>query len=181
MKCIFITSFVLLIVFKVDAGQWALRARENYEFIKTSESKQSFSGFSSTIQFGYEEPFKYSYALGLNPALSKFADDKEVSTGVLGKEIKVYQIGSDIKYFPLEDTNGFIRNTLFYSLIDTKTNVDHIGGYGLSVSAGWEFWLYDLFSLAPEIGYKHTRLRTDESLNTVFLSLGVHFYKLKVN
>lgn len=180
MKYTLIIIATFIVYTESFAGQWALRARENYEVTKLSESKQSFSGLSTTINFGYEEPFKYAYTLGINPGIGSLQEKDDLSVFPMGNVIKVYQIGSDIKYFPIEDTKGFVRNTLFYALVDTKTSLDNIGGYGFSMSTGWEFWLYDLFSLVPEVGYKHTRLRTDESLNTVFLSIGVHFYKLKV-
>jgi hypothetical protein len=173
-------GFLFLFFFEASAGQWAFRARENYEFIKATESGQSFSGFSSTLNFGYEEPYKYYFSVGLNPGLVNFEEQDSRSLLPLGSKMRIHQLGSDIKYFPVEDLKGFVRSTLFYALVDTKTNVDNIGGYGLSASVGWEFWMYDLFSLAPEVGYKHTRLRTGENLNAVFFSIGVHFYKFAV-
>ncbi len=178
-----VLSLCLAVIFSLEsfASQWALRARENYEVNKVSDSQQNFSGLSSTINFGLEEPFKYFYGLGIQPGLGSFEEKDDIQSLNLGKEIRIYQIGSDIKYFPIEGSMGFFRNTLFYALVSTKTTVDNIGGYGASISAGWEFWLYDLFALAPEVGYKYTRLRTDENLNTVFISIGVHFYKLKMN
>lgn len=177
---IFSLFFLVTLSLESFAGQWAFRARENYEAIQISESRQSFSGLSSTIALGYEEPFKYFYGMSIQPGLGTFEEKEDLSSLNLGKELRIYQIGSDIKYFPIADSMGFVRNTLFYALISTKTSVDNIGGYGASISAGWEFWLYDVFALAPEVGYKYTRLRTDENLNTVFISVGVHFYKLKI-
>lgn len=175
-------SLFFAITFSIEAlaGQWVLRARENYEAVKISDSQQNFSGLSTTINLGFEEPFKYFYGVGIQPGLGNFEEKQDLQSFNLGKEIRVYQIGSDIKYFPKEGSLGFVRNTLFYALVSTKTSVDNIGGYGASISAGWEFWLYDLFSLAPEVGYKYTRLRTDENLNTIFISIGVHFYKFKL-
>jgi hypothetical protein len=177
-------TFILFFVFSFSvesfAGQWAFRARENFEVTQASESSQSFSGFSSTINFGYEEPFKYFYGLGIQPGLGSFEEKDDIQSLTLGNEIRIYQIGSDIKYFPVEGSMGFLRNTIFYALVSTKTAVDNIGGYGGSLSIGWEFWLYDLFALAPEVGYKYTRLRTDEDLSTLFISVGLHFYKFKI-
>ncbi len=178
-----VLTFFFMFIFSLEsfAAQWAFRARENYEVTKVSDTQQNFAGLSSTINFLYEEPFKYSYGLGINPGLSSFEEKNNIVSLNLGKEIRVYQLGSDIKYFPVDGAKVFVRNTLFYALVDTKTAVDNIGGYGASLSVGWEFWLYDLFSLAPEVGYKYTRLRTDENLNTIFVSVGLHFYNFKIN
>jgi hypothetical protein len=178
MMRVFSLFLVVFFSFESFAGQWAFRARENYEVTKVGQ--QSFSGLSSTINFGYEEPFKYFYGLGINPGLGSFEEKQDIQSLNLGKEFRAYQLGSDIKYFPVAGSMGFVRNTLFYALVSTKTAVDNIGGYGVSLSAGWEFWLYDLFALAPEVGYKYTRLRTDENLSTVFVSVGLHFYKFKI-
>ncbi len=178
---VFIATLVFIFSWDCFSAQWAFRARENYESVETSKSSQSFSGLSSSIQFGYEEPFKYFYGIGIQPGLGRFTESKGSPSFILGEEFRLYQIGSDIKYFPMEDVRLFLRNTVFYSLVKTKTSVDNVGGVGGSVGVGWEFWLYDLFSLAPEAGFKLTHLRTDETLSTFYISLGLHFYHFKIN
>ncbi len=169
---------MLLIWTEANAGDWAFRARENFEWIQISDASSETSGLSSTINFGYEDTYNYSFMIGLNPGLGSFELNR--FDAVLGDEVRLYQLGVDYKVFPVDGHHGFLRSTVFYSLIDTKTIIDHIGGYGASLSLGWEFWLFDLFSLAPELGYKSTRLRTDQNLDVIFVSVGLHFYNFNL-
>lgn len=169
--------FLLMPFFEVHGGQFAVRARENFETTKFKGDLGSldFQGFTPTINLYYEEPYKLSYGASVNVPLGTI-EEKDGRNTVLGDEIKVWQLGADIKYFPVEELKGFVRSTATYQLLDTKVALDNLGGYGLYVGAGWEFPLFDLFSLAPEVGYRHSEFRIG-SADTVLISIGVHFYQ----
>lgn len=179
MKSFYLFTAVFFYFSVTLAEQWALRARENYETIKVSGLTEAlvFSGFTPTINFFYEKPYVLSYGLSLNPPLGS-VEEKDDINSILGTEIKLWQVGGEIKYFPIEDLKGFVRGGLTYQLIDTKTSLDNIGGYGIYLGAGWEFPIFDnLLSLAPEVGYRRSEFRQSISADTFLVSIGVHFYK----
>lgn len=160
------------------ADQFAIRARENYETVHFNNvgGADTYKGFTSTISFFNEEPYKLSYGLSVNLPLSLLKS--KTDNAWIGAEARPWSVGGEVKYFPCDEFKGFVRSMISYQSFNFKGVVGSATGLSVYVGAGWEFPLFDLFSLAPEIGYRKSYLNHSINADTFLVSLGVHFYSL---
>ncbi len=179
MKLSILNIIIIMNVFSIaDAAQWALRARENYEFksISNSEANQDFSGLSSTINLYREVPYDISYGLSFSPPLAELKSSG--SDNLFGRKIKSWDLGPDIKFFPWEGIKIFIRGGLAYQFINFNSTRPNISGPSILFGLGAEFLAFDTFSVAPEIAFRQAFMSDDFKVNTISISLGLHFYSL---
>ncbi len=175
------TFFILVVLVQIlipnmsYAGDWKFRARETYDQfqINNSGTEIKYSGLSNTINFWYEEPFDLSYGFAFGPVIGGAKTD-EVNAP-LGDKIKLFFVGSEIKYFPLNDFGLYTRGGIYYDFLQVSAG-DSPDGIGLYLGAGYEFKVGKL-GLSLEAGLRKAELSRNTGLEALSFALGLHFYK----
>jgi hypothetical protein len=168
--------FTNIVTCSANAEHFAFRARENYEVLGFNDGQGSYQGLTSSINFFFEKPYDISYGLILNPGLGTLKSDNS-DKNVLGNQLRYFELGGDLKYFPLKNHKFFMRKVLAYQHIETQVSLKRINAIAILFGLGWEFWLFDLFSLAPEVSYKYSNLANGQTSTAVVFSVGLHFYQ----
>lgn len=155
------------------AGQWRLRARENFEsgVIDRGGEPQAYRGLLSAFDLFYEKPFDRSYGLTVHHGgLGRVGGPGRVTVTVLGAEAKL---------FPVEAARlWFVRGGLITQASDPAGPGRESWTWGASVGTGVEFPVWKL-GLAPEVGGKALWGSRGRRVSMFYAALGVHFYVFK--
>lgn len=176
--------FLSVTVFSINAlaeGKWKFRAREHFEFhkIKTGEDQElNYRGFSNTINFWYEVPYRYSYGLAAGPLLGSAKRQDSSPPEVFGNTIRLFTLGVEAKYFPLPDQlKLFVRGGTGWAWLSSTRTKPNPDGFQIYAGTGYEIPI-GKFSLAPEVAYRFSRLKDGVRITSLTPSIGFHFYEM---
>lgn len=158
---------LLLLPACVCAGEWRLRARENFEsgVIDLGGEPRAYRGAISAFDLFYEKPFDRSYGLTLHyGGLGRAAGPGRVTVTVLGGEAKRF-VWKKL----------FLRGGLIAQASDPAGPGRESWTWGGSGGLGWEQPVWKL-GLAPEFGGKTLWGARGRRVSMAYLALGVHFY-----
>lgn len=176
------TLFVLLCLFTSQAclaANFKFRAREHYEWhkIKSEGATENYQGFSNTLNLWHEEPYKISYGLAMGPIIGSAKTQEEDSVN-FGDQIRLFSVGAELKYYPLEFLTGFYtRVGAGWSHLRSRGELNKLDGHHGYLGLGWEFAIGKA-GLAFEVAQRMTVLDSNVTINTITPSVGLHFYKM---
>ena len=177
MKSILMIVSIFFITEISLAAKFKMRAREHYEFnqITTNGVSEDYNGFTNTLNFFWEEPYKYSFGLAVSPMLSAIEED--VLNSSLGEDVWILNVGVELKYF-VQDfiKNVYVRPGIYYTELRPDAPIADFKGVSIYAGLGYEH-AFSKLGLALEVGYRYTDLNRDAEITSVVPSLGVHFYK----
>jgi len=172
MRTLYALALLLIVSVPAEAGQWRVRARESFNSGQVNQGdgrgSRNFRGLSSDFIVGYEEPFKR--LVGLTIQRGGLSNGRESLTATT--------VGVEAKIFPTERARHlFARGGLLAQALDPAGPPKDFWNYGFALGTGWEFPVKKV-GLAPEIGGRFLWGAQGRSVQTLYISLGIHFYAL---
>lgn len=163
----------------IHAAEWKFRAREHYEWhdIKLSDRTIPYRGFSNTINFWLEEPFKYAMGASFSPLFGSAKAQESPVDRRLGKTIKLFSVGAEAKVFTFQRELPwfYTRGGLGWSQLRTEGRLGDINGWNVYLGVGGEF-LWKNIGIAPEFATRFVRLSDGVDIQSITPSIGFHFY-----
>ena len=155
------------------------RARESFENLEFEYQgqKQSYRGFSNTINLFYEKPFQYSLGLAFGSIFSSLQAKNNQPLQNLGEKVSFYFVGLESKLFFLHSGKRgfFFRPGIYLQILKSGGPSGDDKASAILGGLGYEFLVYKNISLAPEVAYKRGTAG-DFNFAGITYSLGVHFY-----